>query len=307
MINVGNTKVDVVVPFYNRSSFLQRLLDSVAAQTYSVNKIFIIDNGSKDDEAQKAWGIICSHYLFSKCCFISTIKVGNANYARNLGYNLSCARYIAYLDSDDWWGACHIENSVLLLEKSKKSGCYSGAGIHAYDKSWTDASKDISMIGCPFLFLFTNEGGVAQSSSFVVSKDKVRNLISWDENLKRSQDYDFFISLEKKTTGWLYNPSPESHIDWNDGGYSGSIDEDSAVYFYKKWKHVMPRGVVDRFFLRNLLVLELKGSRAAQLKLRQAYLTSSSKNIYPIKYALSSRIVLVIFSKIISLKLFLKR
>lgn len=40
--------VSVVVPFFNRAEFLERLLDSVGVQSYKVDRVYVVDNGSRE-------------------------------------------------------------------------------------------------------------------------------------------------------------------------------------------------------------------------------------------------------------------
>jgi glycosyltransferase involved in cell wall biosynthesis len=301
MNNQVDDTADVVVPFYNRSDFLLRLLDSVAVQSFPVSKIYIVDNGSRLADSEKAWHIICQHRLSEKCCFISTTKTGNANYARNLGYGLSQACYVAYLDSDDWWENSHLANSVELLKKTGKSGCYSGAILHQEEGAALHNSIDIEKIGCPFKFLFGGVFGSAQTSSFVISKRSVGELVKWDELLKRSQDHDYFLSLQLNTNGWVYKSLPEYHIDWSRGGTKGKVDSFSILHFYRKWETRFPFSVVDRFFIRNLLAFELRGMIEDQNFLKREYINVLSKIPKLLKTILVARpslFVLGVFMKI---------
>ena len=251
--------VSVVVPFYNRSKYLKRLLDSVYDQSCVVSAVFVIDNGSDPDDAEIAWSIINDHSISNVCCFVSTTKCGNANYARNLGYNYSTSRFVAYLDSDDWWEPGHLVRSINLLERTGKAGCYSGAIIHTPEGKRIARSVDIDTVGCPFKFFFSGCGGSAQTSSFVVSKEIIKDSVEWDENLKRSQDHDYFISIQTKTVGWVYKAEANYNIDWEQGGTQGPVDADSIVSFYKKWSSEFPRGLELRFILKYISVFEARG------------------------------------------------
>lgn len=46
--------VSVVIPFYNHGNFIEETLASVAAETYPVHEIIIIDDGSRDEDREKA-------------------------------------------------------------------------------------------------------------------------------------------------------------------------------------------------------------------------------------------------------------
>lgn len=244
--------VSVVVPFFNRSRFLKRLLDSVAAQTLAADRVYIIDNGSSLEESLNAWKIIRSHTLYDKCVFTSSIGRGNANYARNLGYKLAETRYVAFLDSDDWWQADHLSKAIKLLNKSDKVATYSGARVHKANGVILNNSKDIKLFDDPFSLIMSPRNYLAQTSSYVIDKSKVSLNVLWDESLKRHQDYDYFAVIYYNTCGWCYNPNITSNIDWNEGGHKSALDFNSLIKFYEKWEDSIPY-TIKKSYLASML------------------------------------------------------
>lgn len=263
--------VSVIVPFYNRSQFLKRLLDSVVIQSTQIDRVFIIDNGSSEQEVRIVWDIVTTHPLFEKCLLLSTLQRGNANIARNLGYLLARTEYVAFLDSDDWWEPQHLGESIAALRSGNAVGCYSGALVHRRAGRFINYSSDVNAIGCPFSFLFGKNKKIAQSSSFVVSKERLQYNVSWDERLKRSQDLDYFISIFLYTTGWVYKTPPSSNIDWSQGG-AVSIDADSLLIFFDKWKSLFPSRVLSRGYLQYILVAHLRNLQNVKDELSRRYL-----------------------------------
>lgn len=234
--------VSVVVPFYNRSRFLKRLLDSVAAQTLAADKVYIIDNGSNLEETIKAWEIITTHKLVDKCVFTSSIGEGNANFARNLGYELAKTKYVAFLDSDDWWEPEHIANSLEVLQESNKAGVYSSAIIHSHKGTTIAKSIDVNLFDTPFELLFGPY--IAQTSSYIVNKRQLKNIVMWDNELKRHQDFDYFASIFYQSSGWCFNSDSNVNIDRLIGGTAvKDIDFQSLILFYKKWKSSIPKTI----------------------------------------------------------------
>jgi glycosyltransferase involved in cell wall biosynthesis len=230
--------VTVVVAYYNRSLFLERLLKSIFNQTLKPTEIFIIDNGSREDDVHTAWSIIESFKVFLpaiEIVFVSTLKRYNANYARNLGLELAKTRYIAFLDSDDWWEPEHLKCSLEILRNSDNSAVYGGAFVSGVGRK-TIKSFDISETSGAAEFLFGKRQGFAQTSSYVVDKEKTYPEIAWDEKLKRNQDYDYFFLIQNKSDGWVYSGHITTNIDWNNGGTKKSLSYKSMVYFYKRWK-----------------------------------------------------------------------
>lgn len=248
-----NLSVSVVVPFYNRSRFLKRLLDSVAAQTFSAEKIYIIDNGSNLEETLSAWKIITEHHLFNRCVFTSSLGSGNANYARNLGYELSETKYVAFLDSDDWWEKDHLAESINCLNKSNKTAVYSGAFIHTKEGVTLGKVTNVNQFNDPFSLILSSEGYIAQTSSYIVNKDILKYKVVWDDNLKRHQDFDYFSSIFYYSSGWCYCTKTNVNIDWDSGGTkSYNLDYGSLQLFYNKWKKEIPREIKKSYLLHML-------------------------------------------------------
>lgn len=243
--------VSVVIPFYNRSKFLKRLLDSIAIQTLAPEKIFIVDNGSSLEEADIAWDIIQAHELLASCCFLSTINRGNANFARNLGYDLSETKYVAFLDSDDWWEKEHLTKSIESLEYSGKAAVYSGAIIHSNNSTNFSNTVDIDNFNDPFSLVLN--GYFAQTSSYVLNKDLIKNIVVWDTALNRHQDFDYFASIFYKTEGWSYTSKFSTNIDWQEGGATPQQSHlTSLIDFYKKWQHKMPDKIKKIYLFKML-------------------------------------------------------
>src|SRR5699024_10882054 len=137
--------------------------------------------------------IIQAHELLASCCFLSTINRGNANFARNLGYDLSETKYVAFLDSDDWWEKEHLTKSIESLEYSGKAAVYSGAIIHSNNSTNFSNTVDIDNFNDPFSLVLN--GYFAQTSSYVLNKDLIKNIVVWDTALNRHQDFDYFASI----------------------------------------------------------------------------------------------------------------
>lgn len=92
--------ISVIIPTYNRASFLGRALLSVRRQTLACNEIIVIDDGSADNSRVivDAFARDCDipvHYIYQE-------NSGPAS-ARNTGIRKAEFSYIAFLDSDDHW------------------------------------------------------------------------------------------------------------------------------------------------------------------------------------------------------------
>ena len=96
-------KVSIIIPVYNVSQYIERCLQSVAAQTLTELEVLLIDNCGMDDSVAKAEAFVaaCKRADIS-WRFAATTSNDGASSARNLGLQLATGEYVAFLDSDDW-------------------------------------------------------------------------------------------------------------------------------------------------------------------------------------------------------------
>lgn len=107
--------ISIIIPVYNVEPYLCQCLDSVIGQTYENLEILIIDDGSTDGS-----GKICDKYA-ERDERIRVFHTENRGLsaARNMGLDESNGKYIAFIDSDDWFELDAIERSVEAVSKSK--------------------------------------------------------------------------------------------------------------------------------------------------------------------------------------------
>ncbi|AEX85629.1 glycosyl transferase [Marinitoga piezophila KA3] len=114
-IRSKNKELDVIIPTYNSQKTIIRTLKSL---DYTVIKnIIIIDDNSSDN----TYEIIKSFFKNIKWKMVKKEKInakkGVAS-SRNIGMNLASAKYVHFLDSDDW-----LENNMqkIMLKKIKET------------------------------------------------------------------------------------------------------------------------------------------------------------------------------------------
>jgi glycosyltransferase involved in cell wall biosynthesis len=89
--------VSVIVPVYNRSSLLNRALDSLIGQYPVGAEIIVVDDGSEEDIRK----LVISHSLKPRYIRHEHNKGGGA--ARNTGIRAASGRFVTFLDSDDYY------------------------------------------------------------------------------------------------------------------------------------------------------------------------------------------------------------
>ena len=130
-------KFSVIIPLYNKASYVKKALESVFAQTYTDFEVIIIDDGSTDNSAEIAKQFITDLYPVNSSTIdchgtnrlaipVEIIKQENhgVSVARNVGFSVSIGEYIAFLDADDWWESTFLEKMAQLIEEYPKAGMY---------------------------------------------------------------------------------------------------------------------------------------------------------------------------------------
>ncbi len=108
-------KFSIIIPTYNRASFLPRAIESVLAQTYTDWELIIVDDGSTDNTKD-----VVSQYKDPRIRYIYQ-KNAERSAARNNGINHAIGDYVCFMDSDN---QMHSDRLQLLADAITTKSCY---------------------------------------------------------------------------------------------------------------------------------------------------------------------------------------
>lgn len=97
---MSTVPISVVIPAYNSEQFIRQAIESVLAQTVSVDEIIVVDNNCTDQTVEIAKELGAKVIKQTK---------QNLSAARNIGISLCRNDWVAFLDSDDLWETEKIE------------------------------------------------------------------------------------------------------------------------------------------------------------------------------------------------------
>tara|TARA_R110002033_G_scaffold169897_3_gene211452 strand:+ start:250644 stop:251414 length:771 start_codon:yes stop_codon:yes gene_type:complete len=115
-------KVSIITPSFNSSKFITTCINSLINQTFSDWEQIIIDDFSSDNTVE-----IINQYAKSdeRIKIIKLESNKGAGYARNKGIEIASGKYIAFLDSDDFWHREKLEKQISFLKSNEYSVVFS--------------------------------------------------------------------------------------------------------------------------------------------------------------------------------------
>ena len=236
-------KVSVVIPTYNRMAYLGRAITSVLKQSYPVNEIIVIDNGSTD----QTLSFIKKNFTRIR---VITEKKRGVSFARNLGIKNCKYNWIAFLDSDDEWITDKIEKQFVLLKESN----FKYQFIHT-NEIWikngmlkNQKKKHLKKGG--YIFEDCLDICKISPSSVLVKKELFDRYGLFDNKFKVCEDYELWLRITSKIKiGYLDKPLIKKY-----GGHKGQLSE-------KYWG-------IDRYRIKALEKILINNNLKTQQKLK---------------------------------------
>ena len=94
-------EVAVIIPFYNEEENLHRSVESVISQNFSNLHIVLVNDASTDASKEKAKKLILENPC-RKFSLVSHNENKGLGPSRNSGLDATNAKYVVFLDADDW-------------------------------------------------------------------------------------------------------------------------------------------------------------------------------------------------------------
>lgn len=131
-------KISVIMPTYNQSAYILRAISSLFRQSFKDWELIIVNDGSTDCTEEIIQDVLNDHPIR----YIKNDRNMGLGYSLNKGVKAAKYQYIAYLPSDDFYFADHLENAVRVFFAEKEvSLVYSGIKFEFNDS--LHANKEI--------------------------------------------------------------------------------------------------------------------------------------------------------------------
>jgi glycosyltransferase involved in cell wall biosynthesis len=179
--------ISIVIPTYNRASFLKEAIDSVLSQTYRNFELIVVDDGSTDDTPK-----LLSSYGEK----IKVIKKANKgpSAARNRGIKAAKGGWIAFLDSDDVWKPGKLEKQVRFIKDNPE------VKICQTEEVWIRNGKRVNPrkkheMHSGWIYEQCLPLCIVSPSSVMIHRDVFEKVGLFDETMLACEDYDLWLRI----------------------------------------------------------------------------------------------------------------
>lgn len=185
----------IIIPTYNRATFIGVTLDSVLAQTYPNLEILVVDDGSKDNTAE-----VVGRYADPRLRYYPK-ENGERGVARNYGLARAIGTYVLFLDSDDRFHPNHL---AMLHRKIEELGQPNFiATKFDFDRDGVRADSDTAALAEGWYGLDTFVSGNALACNICVRRQNT-GLYRFEEDRRYAAVEDWMFMLENTQQDNIY-------------------------------------------------------------------------------------------------------
>lgn len=194
--------IDIVIPVYNQSRFLFKCLKSIKKQTFQDFTVTVINDGSTDDIESVLANI--QLLFFQTPLKVIHQKNQGAAAARNRGAEVGKGQYLFFCDADAILKPYALETFYKIAKQNPNVSYVYSSFRYGWKKFKLFPFSPSRLRHMPYIH--------------TMSLIKRSDFCGFDENLKRFQDWDFYLTLleQGKVGIWiphiLFRIHPRGHI-----------------------------------------------------------------------------------------------
>ncbi|CAH2573302.1 putative glycosyltransferase alr2836 [Planktothrix rubescens] len=203
-----NPLISVIIPCYKHEKFVERCLNSVAAQTYDNIEVIIVDDCSPDNSVKKIEQVINSKSWIAKfdnrTKFYPFNQNQGAHNAINHGIKQSTGELIAILNSDDLYHQDRLSRIVEVMQNQNHQFVFSRVQYiddndtiitdsHDMAQSYFRAQKNIKLKQFPSLGFACLSFSISISTGNFVFSKALYNALGAFKDYRYCHDWDFLL------------------------------------------------------------------------------------------------------------------
>ncbi len=195
-----NPLVSIVTPVYNSTEYLAVTIQSVINQTYTHWEHILVNDCSTDNSVQIIEKIAANEPRVKLLHLPNNMGSGPA---RNLAIKEAKGKYIAFLDSDDYWVPEKLAMQVKFMEENNIAFSHSSYGY--WDEEGNEIRKPFLVSSYPISYTHLLKRTEISCLTAIYNQQTIGKMYMPD--LRRKQDYALWLSILKK--GYKSYPQQE--------------------------------------------------------------------------------------------------
>ncbi len=190
--------VSVIIPVYNRTSYLRRAVESVLGQSYQEFEVIVVDDGSEVPVVENLAD------MRDEIRVVTLDTNHGVSKARNTGVGRAAGEWIAFLDSDDYWKRDKLLNQMRWLEDHPDIGIAQSKEIWVRNGVRVNPPKTHLKKGGD-IFSESLKRCSITPSSVIMKKDIFSEFRGFNESLPACEDYDLWLRITSGYSVGLIN------------------------------------------------------------------------------------------------------
>ncbi|WP_233862426.1 glycosyltransferase family 2 protein [Paraburkholderia adhaesiva] len=243
--------VSVIIPHYETLDLLRLAIDSISSQTIVPREIIVIDDAS---ELQFELPGHCGDNIALR--LIRETENRGAAWCRNKGIEEATGDIVAFLDADDRWLPDKLERCVTAFgpKPDEHEARVLFSNVLLNDGTRRILGNRSPYDGQSMLDFILLEGGYIQTSSIMMWRHQYP-MISFDESLRRHQDWDFAIKAEMAGCEFVYlhDALVEYYLTSGGSRISMVLNCEPSLDFFEKHHGSMSKKHVSAFVFNVLI------------------------------------------------------
>ncbi|MFI5240697.1 MAG: glycosyltransferase [Candidatus Saccharimonadia bacterium] len=237
---MGKIDVSVIIPTYNRATYLADSLNSVINQTEPncTYEIIVVDDGSTDD-TKRVLEDFKDHIRY--------IKIKNSGLPaipRNVGLHLAQGELIAFQDSDDLWVANKLHDQVPIMDDPEI--ILSSGNAEIMDAHGAPTGKVVNPEGfgkSGRVFNDLVENNFIATLTVIVRKSALLAVGGFNESpLLKMEDYELWLRLASLGK-FDYTAKTLAHYRSHDENISHSIKAEGNLQLLHVYRSVLKQSI----------------------------------------------------------------
>lgn len=187
-------RFSVVIPVFNKEKYIKETILSVFNQTYDNYEIIIINDASTDNSLK-----IIEEVISDKAVIINNKNNLGLSASRNIGFEASSCKYIAFLDGDDVWDKNFLKEINELIINFPKESIFGTYYKENYNGKILYPKINIKekLLGTKFVvknFFEANLRRLIITQSCLVFKKNIFDTVGlYNPEITFAEDIDFYI------------------------------------------------------------------------------------------------------------------